>query len=527
MILSKTSDLIRRTSWSQRAMSVIGGLLVLRIAYAAVVPIDLVHDEAYYWDWSRRLDWCYYSKPPMVAWLVAASTQLFGPSTLAVRLPAVLLGTGGLVLVYLLASQLYDARTGFWAVLLSALCPGNAALSLMMTIDAPLLFFWCGGLLFFWNLVEQEPNRHPLVWVILASVSVGCGLLSKQTMVGFLALSAVFLLLSRKDRRLLKSWRYLAFVVGSLSFLLPVIWWNYQHQWITLQHTGGHFQREPATLLRHVAYLSEFIAVQFVVVSPITCALLFIVAACSVRWHHQLARPELFLLTFSLLPLAAVYLLALKQRVEPNWPAPFYVSGIILLAAWLQRSTALGNVFGRRQMWSRRACMTGAGTMLVAYLLPFGWGLEGSKFDPVVRLRGWRQLGAAVGEEMDKLPDEPSFVWVVGGRAMASELAFYVPRQPRVFLWDGMPGITSQYDLWGDPQEEDGRHALIVTGPHGPPPAVSQRFDSVRPLTEVDVPVGHGRSRHCFLWHGARLRKEPSLGREVVETPDAQERMFR
>src|SRR5688572_14012601 len=36
-------------------------------------PIDLSGDEAHYWDWSRRLDLSYYSKGPLVAYLIRAS----------------------------------------------------------------------------------------------------------------------------------------------------------------------------------------------------------------------------------------------------------------------------------------------------------------------------------------------------------------------------------------------------------------------------------------------------------------------
>lgn len=33
-------------------------------------PLDLSGDEAHYWDWSRQLDWSYYSKGPAVAYVI-------------------------------------------------------------------------------------------------------------------------------------------------------------------------------------------------------------------------------------------------------------------------------------------------------------------------------------------------------------------------------------------------------------------------------------------------------------------------
>ncbi|HMO25806.1 MAG TPA: hypothetical protein PKB10_06010, partial [Tepidisphaeraceae bacterium] len=53
-------------------------------------PIDLSGDEAHYWDWSRQLDLSYYSKGPVVAYIIRASCAIFGDVMWAVRLPALL-----------------------------------------------------------------------------------------------------------------------------------------------------------------------------------------------------------------------------------------------------------------------------------------------------------------------------------------------------------------------------------------------------------------------------------------------------
>ena len=39
---------------------------------------DLCGDEAEYWAWSRELDWSYFSRGPVVAWLIRLGTELFG-----------------------------------------------------------------------------------------------------------------------------------------------------------------------------------------------------------------------------------------------------------------------------------------------------------------------------------------------------------------------------------------------------------------------------------------------------------------
>src|SRR5262249_13193030 len=75
-------------------------------------------DEAHYWDWSRHLDWSYYSKGPLVAYLIRAgcalagswSERLAGSDMLAVRLAAVLCGSLPLVSLSLLTVPGFGRR---------------------------------------------------------------------------------------------------------------------------------------------------------------------------------------------------------------------------------------------------------------------------------------------------------------------------------------------------------------------------------------------------------------------------------
>src|SRR5437660_10862277 len=104
--------------WSYRlaAALLILGAALLRLLYLACdCPLDLAPDEAHYWDWSRHLDWSYYSKGPLVALLIRAACALAGPwsrslmgsEMLAVRLPAVLCGSLLLASMYVLTRQVF------------------------------------------------------------------------------------------------------------------------------------------------------------------------------------------------------------------------------------------------------------------------------------------------------------------------------------------------------------------------------------------------------------------------------------
>ena len=189
--------------WSGRTWFLIAALFVLRVSYLAICPLELCPDEAYYWDWSRQLDWGYYSKPPMIAWLIGLATRLGGPSEFVIRLPATCLGTLGLWPVFTLGRGMFGARVGFWAAAAVAATPGLAAMSLLMTIDAPFLCAWAFAVWCVWELLSGD-DINPR-WLPGAILATGLGLLSKQTMVAIIPLTLLWLATHRPLRQHLRS----------------------------------------------------------------------------------------------------------------------------------------------------------------------------------------------------------------------------------------------------------------------------------------------------------------------------------
>src|SRR5215475_5736954 len=143
---------VAKWRWRALAVILILGATALRLAYLARdCPLDLAPDEAHYWDWSRHLDWSYYSKGPLIAWLIRLSCTLFGPwsvsltgnEMLAVRLPAVLCGGLLLLSLYVLTLQVFGSdRLALGVLALGLTFPVIAAGSSLMTIDAPYTCCW-------------------------------------------------------------------------------------------------------------------------------------------------------------------------------------------------------------------------------------------------------------------------------------------------------------------------------------------------------------------------------------------------
>jgi 4-amino-4-deoxy-L-arabinose transferase-like glycosyltransferase len=524
-------------NWNKRFFLLIFLVTIFRLAYLFAAPLDLSADEAYYWDWSRQPDWGYFSKPPMVAWLIALFCRTLGSCTAIVRLPAVVLATVSTLAIFLLARRMYDARTAFWAAAAGMASPGACALGFIMTIDAPLLCFWSLALYLFWAGLERTPEigkkevllpappgsvaaeaprrfstppapTYSREWFALAA-AIGLGLLSKQVMGAFIVLMFAFAILSREDRFLLKSRRFFLFSLGGVAALIPSILWNAHHGWITLHHTATHFMRGPS---RFFATFAEFLGGQIAVVSPLTWVLFAVVSASLLLRSGSKDRRALYLLCFSFVPLLGVIALSFKQRIEANWPAAVYPAGMVLLAAWgcgnIAASPGLDSVL---RPYFRKGVIVGTVMALLTYAFPFWAGATPGPWAGrlVARMQGWRQLGIEAGKALEQTPRPGATFILTFNRQLASELAFYTPGQPEVYKWrhpGGQP--ESQYDIWEGPAA--GRDALIVV-----PEAESwnigapaEYFQSVERLDNASLKGGeHGR---YDLYLGTALKKWPA-----------------
>ncbi|MDB5346490.1 MAG: glycosyl transferase family 39 [Schlesneria sp.] len=487
-------------------------LLILRVGYLLICPLDLVPDEAYYWDWSRQLDWSYYSKPPMIAWLIAFSTFIGGDTEFAIRFPAALMGTLGLWPVYELGRSMYDHRIGLWAFLIVAASPGMTVLCLLMTIDAPFLVAWTASLYCLWRLFAAE--QPVLKWLVPAILATGVGLLTKQSAMGLIPLMMLFLLTGKSDRPRFKTAALWLWICGSLAFLLPVIFWNNHHSWVTLEHTSRHFGSQPVSALRHVTRFLEFIASQFGILSPLVCWMMLVVVATVLVMLPRLERRERFLLCFGGIPLIAVTALSLFQQVQPNWAIALHLPGLILLAAWGGGALPLSLRLDAWRKWLPTfvgfSAVMSVGVAIAPFVIPNS-SVAGTAFDPTFRLRGWRDLGQQVATIMQNLPQhEDVLVIAATSRGPVSELAYYLPGKPRVYRWNVGQVVDSQHDLWSGPSDAHKLDAVIITdGVAKVPKRLAQSFSSVTEIGPVHVSLGSRKSRHYRIWRGESFEAWP------------------
>ncbi|MBI3989465.1 MAG: glycosyltransferase family 39 protein [candidate division NC10 bacterium] len=514
----------------------LGGLTLFHLWYISSGVLDLAPDESHYWEWSRRLDWSYYSKGPLVAYLIAASTSLGGNTDFFVRLPAVLLALGTAVPAYLLTKRLFlSDRAAFLAVVVLSLLPLYSAGSILMTIDAPFVFFWALALFALHQAIRSSEStaqdqkasdchgpratgHGPTgVWWGLFGIALGLGFLSKYTMLLLLPCLAVYLLRSPLGYGWLRKKELPFALLLSSLFTIPVVVWNVRHGWVSFRHVLGQAGLAGGEEHFSVKTFLEFLGSQAGVASPF----LFLVLAGAMIRSGRLGLREgrdehLFLFSFSVPVLAFFLLWSFYEKVQANWAAPAYLAAAIALAGWGDK--LLQKAHDRKR--KRRLVLTFSVIFLPGFLLvavghfptlvdSLGIDLP-PKADPTMRLQGWRELGEAVGKILHQGGGRKPPAIVSDRYQIASELAFYVPGHPQVFNVN-LGRRLNQYDIWGGLETLEGRDILFVTYDDGEAPQeIREACEGVK-KAEVVRTLHRGHPAYTFsIFHCKNLREVPA-----------------
>lgn len=517
----ETSRWLAAADWRATVALVLVALAVRVVYLVWVCEWELVEDEAHYWEWARRPGLSYYSKGPGIAWVILAATSALGDAAWAIRLPAAVFSAiSALALARLTIDVTSDERAGFIAAAAFCLVPIYQVEAQIMTIDGPFITFWILAAWAAWRAFEaHEEGAFPWGLWALTGLLLGVGFLFKYTIVLLPLAFVVYGVLRRRelpwDRRLKMG--ALVAAGAMLVAMSPVIVWNARHGWPTVRHTLGHLGAPggdvPTSWDSPFAGFStlELMASQIGVVGPPMIVLMVMTVVRELRQQRKRiskalsaansSRPaegpewphRAYLICCAVVVLCTFFGVSLFSRVEGNWPAPAYVTLLVLvtemlvsegdawresLRQWRQRARGASPEGSEPRPRPRNSAIrwwhwtTVFGVWTLTVVMYPGLYAElpwMGRAVPMDRIKGATKVAARVEDARALLRrrtgEEP--IVIAGSNGVASQLAYYLPGRPVVYdagRWVGLRG--SQYDYWEETDLTDpslhGRPTVLV-----------------------------------------------------------------
>lgn len=473
--------------WRLAAIAIAVYAVALRIVYQG--SIDLIPQEAYYWNYAQHPALGYLDHPPMVAWLIWLGTSVFGDNEFGVRIVSTFAWLTIAYFVFRLTKNLFGQTAAFLALMLVSVLPFYFLIGILTTPDAPLTAAWAGALYFLERALRAKDAR---AW-LGAGLCVGLGMLSKYTIALLGPATLVYLLVDPQSRRwLLTRWPYLCAGVVAVVFT-PVIAWNANHDWASFHFQGsrrwlqGEFEFSVQTLVACIAAL----------LGPIGISLAGHAARRMVRSPARTFQREagMFVIVFTLAPLSVFVFYSLFHSVKLNWTGPVWLALVPAMANVVVQAIKKGDKprFMRSLQVTTAVSVVGFG--LLFHYLALGLPLIGHTGE----LRGlpvaWQEFGAEaeqIAARVEFDTGQPPLLVGMDPYNIASELGFYSTGPT------ALENVTSKnlfgrnglmFDTWFSNRSSDGRDVIMVgvKEAHVSDDGLNAWFETIGPVERQEV----------------------------------------
>jgi hypothetical protein len=492
--------------WLRLGYALIFLELLANLAYNASGKIGLSGDEAYQWIWSKHLSLSYYSKPLLIAVAQFLGTSLWGDTVFGVRFfPPIITAVISLLLLRFLA-RVANVRAAFWLTVILPFVPLLSVGSVFMTVDPLSCMFWTLAMVAGWHAIQEKSTTMDWFWV---GLWMGLGFLSKYTaLFQLLSWLAIFILWPPSRKQLRHPGPWLALLVNVLCSI-PVLIWNHQHHWITVQNVAdvGHFGQAwsptPANLWHgFYHYTTEFLGGEAGLLNPFF--FLPTVWASFAFWPRRKEHPLLLYFFCMGAPEFLVYFLfTLHSRVYLNWIAPSIVPFLCLsLVYWEERWRTGARAV---QYWLGAGLAFGVVAVVLMHDSSIIPGITGRPVPPALdvwqRIEGWPETAQVVDAARQKLLAEGKPVFIIGGHySITGELSFYLPearalvRDHPLVYYIHSTKPDNQFFFWPGYLDRKGQNALYVSEldflhgkPGRPPRTLVDEFESVTDLGVFEI----------------------------------------
>ncbi len=270
---------------------------------------NLHYDEAYYWLYSKILNWGYFDHPPLVA-LISKIGVTISQSTLGLRIIPILMGVIVLIGILKLAHDDSNEMNLFLYIISFPLITSHIAGFLTLP-DASLCFFFIFFLFFYKKYLQEDSLNN----VLILSLVVAAMIYSKYhafLIIAFTILANTKLLLKRS---------FWLVTLCSFCLLIPHIIWQFQNDFPSLLY---HLNtRNSGFSLNN---FTDFIFSQLLLAGPLSGLIIFFLAI-------KFKPKNIFERTLKYIALG-FYLFFLiycfRSRIEAHWTSVAMIPLIII-----------------------------------------------------------------------------------------------------------------------------------------------------------------------------------------------------
>ncbi len=477
-------------------------ITVIKLIYIYFIPIT--PQEAYYWYYSKHPALSYFDHPPMAAYSIWLGTHIFGDTVFGVKWMGVLWGFLTSIAIYFTVKEgvtIFELdnpslrqQLPFVAVILYNLTIFSHLYSVTIMPDTPLIFFWALTIYF---VLKVKTTDRGIYW-LLAGISVGFGLLSKYTMIAIVP--GIFLaMLFDKDLRkwFLSPMPYLGLILAAIIFL-PVIMWNYQHDWASF---AFQFSRRAGKVRKlRSKYVIQLIASQLFLLTPFIFALFVAIQKKLLTNWKDLHVARIFYATgFPLVAVFSAY--SLFSLVKMNWLLPAYTGWFIAVAFIYYY------LFYLRTFWIRLGFHSSVILIFLAYIIllipniPLG---EGNTWS------GWKHAANEVYKLQQKYGGKKHVFLFANSYKAASLVKFYLPDQSQeVYAQNVYKQPALQFDYWPLPDSLKWKDAIYVFDDRreykNDLDKISPYFRTIVPIKKLEITFAekiHTRTIFIYLMRG-------------------------
>ncbi|MFZ9214583.1 MAG: ArnT family glycosyltransferase [Sediminibacterium sp.] len=506
-------------SYSQKVFGLI--LIAACLKMIAAPFLELGNDEVYYWTYALQIDFNHFDHPPLVGFLIRASTlNMQWVSELSMRLGAIISASLGCYFVFKTTTVLANERAGFYAAILyqAGVYTGFIA-GFFILPDSAQLIFWTASLYVMSLLLFGNKEKQIVYWIILGLL-IGFATLSKVHGLFLWAGFGAYLLCTNYKR--LFSFGFILAIGVTLFCTLPIVYWNVIYDFITYRfhservtHTGIDVSSFATEIIGEVLYQNPFVYI-LMLAAVVGFKKVSFQQNNSGRWLLWMSLPLIFIF----------WTVALFNPTLPHWSGPAFIPLMIIAGIYLDQ---------KKQNWPLHVLRTSVVvvfTILLALVVivqkyPGNFGSQKNEnlgeYCPTLDLSGWKDFSAAFktiaaqDQSNHMMGKAPSII--VGKWFPAGHLEFYTSRTTGLSLIGIGPLQDIHKFAWLNKQRPAltlGTDAYCIV-PSNVPFNVTEAYGQYFKLIDAPVIIDQKRSgvvvRHFLVYrlHGCIKVPQPIL----------------